>query len=255
MEYTRLRYAVEGGVARLTLQGSAGNRIDARCLDELEDAVARLREDPGAIVLLVTAAGDDFCTGWDDDFFATLVGAAPDRAWLDPFGVLSRLPLPVVAAVQGRAESAGLELALACDVRIAAATARFALPEVGLGYLPFAGGTQRLPRIAGRATALSMLLTGTVLDAEEALHCGLVSRVVPLETLTETAESLARTIASRGPVALRYAKEAVQAGSELSLDRGLRLEADLSVLLQSTRDRAEGVRGFIEKRPTRFEGR
>jgi enoyl-CoA hydratase/carnithine racemase len=146
-------------------------------------------------------------------------------------------------------------MALACDIRVAADDARFALPEVGMGSLPLAGGSQRLPRIAGRAVAASMLLLGDELDAHAAHHAGIVSRVFPSADLAAEAEALATRIAAHGPLALRYAKEAVYQGSEMTLDQALRHELDLSVILQTTSDRDEGVRAFSEKRPPRFEGR
>jgi enoyl-CoA hydratase/carnithine racemase len=129
------------------------------------------------------------------------------------------------------------------------------MPEVSQGTLPLAGGSQRLPRVVGRAVAASMLLLGDELDAQAAYRAGLVSRVFPAAVLASEAESLAQRIAAHGPLALRYAKEAVHHGAELSLDQALRYELDLSVILQTTRDRAEGVRAFLEKRPPKFEGR
>jgi enoyl-CoA hydratase len=161
----------------------------------------------------------------------------------------------VLAPVQGRAVSGGLELALAADVRVCSEDARFGLPEVGAGLLPLAGGSQRLPRVVGRSRATSMLLLSDELDAEAAYRAGLVSRVFGRGTLESETRTLAERIASRGPLGLRYAKEAVLRGAEMTLDQGLRHELDLSVILQTTEDRAEGVRAFLEKRPPRFEGR
>jgi enoyl-CoA hydratase/carnithine racemase len=163
--------------------------------------------------------------------------------------------MPVVTSLQGNIVSAGLELALCADIRIAADDARFSLPELSQGLLPLSSGSQRLTRIAGRSVASSMLLLGEELDATAALRCGLVSRVVPAKDLAREAEALAARVAERGPVALRYAKEAVHQGIEMSLDQGLRLELDLSIVLQTTADRAEGVKAFLEKRKPNFEGR
>jgi enoyl-CoA hydratase/carnithine racemase len=161
---------------------------------------------------------------------------------------------PVICAVNGDATSAGLELALACDLRIAAEGARFSLPETASGLLPMAGGSQRLPRLVGRGEALRLLLLAEPIDAAEALRIGLVSAVVPGERLLAEAEALAFRLASRGPIALRYAKEAVRRGLEQPLDQALRFETDLTVILQTTEDRAEGVRAFLEKREPRFRG-
>ncbi|MEX0785070.1 MAG: enoyl-CoA hydratase-related protein, partial [Dehalococcoidia bacterium] len=141
-----------------------------------------------------------------------------------------------------------------CDVRLAAEGARFSLPETGSGALPMAGGTQRLARLVGRGEALRLILLGEEIDAQEALRIGLVSGVYPKEQLLGEAEALAQRMASRGPIALRYAKEAVRRGLDQPLDQALRYETDLTVILQSTEDRAEGVRAFLEKREPKFKG-
>jgi enoyl-CoA hydratase len=160
----------------------------------------------------------------------------------------------VVCAINGDAIGAGLELALACDVRIAADGATLSVPEVSLGLLPLAGGTQRLPRLIGRGKALEMILTGEPIDTQEALRVGLVSAVVPRERLLAEAEAIASRIAERGPLAVRYAKEAIARGLEMPLEQALRFETDLTIILQTTEDRAEGVRAFLEKRKAEFKG-
>ena len=167
----------------------------------------------------------------------------------------SRCPQPIIAAIGGFAFGGGLELALACDMRIAAANATLGLTEVNLAIIPGGGGTQRLPRIVGRGKALEMILTGARIPADEALRIGLVERVVPEGQALAAATELARTLAARAPVALRYAKEAVVKGLELPLADGLRLETDLSTLLRTTEDRVEGAKAFLEKRPPRWTGR
>jgi enoyl-CoA hydratase len=173
----------------------------------------------------------------------------------DPFGCLAELPQPVVCAINGDAFGAGLELALACDVRIASEGASFALPDISLGLLPVAGGTQRLPRLVGRGKALEMVLTGEPVDAQEALRIGLVGAVAPPEVLATVAEAVASRIAERGPLAVRYAKEAVSRGIDMPLEQSLRYETDLTVILQTTEDRAEGVKAFLEKRRPEFKGK
>jgi enoyl-CoA hydratase/carnithine racemase len=173
----------------------------------------------------------------------------------DPFAAIATLGCLTVVLVRGRALSGGFELALACDIRIGDSTARFGMPEVAQGSLPLAGATQRLPRIAGKAAALAMLLLGEEFDAERAYQSGIVSRLTQPGDLEAEAQSIAEAVASRGPLALRYAKEATVRGIDMTLDQGLRFETDLSVILQSTADRAEGLRAFFEKRPPRFEGR
>ena len=250
---------LRGPIARLTLaRPERENAIDATVVRELRDACEAVTD--AVRVLLLTAEGDVFSRGWDWD---ALLGETTDPASAlrshgippDPFGCLADLPQPVVCAVNGDATGAGLELALACDVRIAADGARFSLPEVSMGLLPLAGGTQRLPRLVGRGKALEMILTGEPIDAEEALRIGLVSAVVPPDRLLAEAEAIASRIAERGPLAVRYAKEAISRGLEMPLEQALRFETNLTIILQTTEDRAEGVRAFLEKRKAEFKGR
>jgi enoyl-CoA hydratase len=162
------------------------------------------------------------------------------------------MPRPVVCAITGDAHSAGLELALACDIRIASPDARFSLPEVRMGLLPLAGGTQRLPRLIGRGRALEMILSGDSIDASDALRIGLISAVA--HDPAAEAGRIAGRIADQAPIATRYAKEAVARGTEMPLQQALRFETDLTVILQTTEDRAEGVRAFLEKRRPEFKG-
>jgi enoyl-CoA hydratase len=173
----------------------------------------------------------------------------------DPFGCLAALAKPVVCAVNGEAASAGLELALACDIRIAAEAARFSLPELSMGLLPMAGGLPRLARLVGRGKALELALTGDEIDAAEALRIALVSAVVPADRLAAEADAIAGRIAERGPIATTYAKEAVSRGIDMPLEQALRFETDLTIILQTTEDRAEGVRAFLDKRKPEFKGR
>jgi enoyl-CoA hydratase len=252
MNYEALQLQLDLPIARLDLRRpERGNRIDSRLILELADACEMLRDLDDVRVVLLTAQGRDFCLGWEDDVFESGGGPQPD-----PFGCVAGLPQPVLAVIQGQAISAGLELALACDVRIAGDDARFALPESDAGRLPAAGGTQRLPRLVGRGRALAMLLCGEELDAAAAYRAGLVSKVAPKSDLGAAAEALAASIASRGPIALKYAKEAVHRGLEMTLEQALRYETDLTVILQTTEDRAEGVRAFLEgKRTPRFKGK
>jgi enoyl-CoA hydratase/carnithine racemase len=168
---------------------------------------------------------------------------------------MERCPQPIIAAIRGYAFGGGLELALACDIRVAAEDAQLGLTEINLAIIPGGGGTQRLPRLVGRGKALEMILTGMRVPAAEALRIGLVERVVPVPELQAAAQTLARTIADKAPVALRYAKEAVVGGLGLPLDDGIRLENDLATLLRTTEDRVEGAKAFVEKRKPRWTGR
>ena len=244
-----------GPVAFLALRRpEKENAIDGALLAELADACEAIEVDGKLRVVVLTAEGDNFCRGWDA---AILAGedpsGLPDQG--DPFAALADLPRPVVCAVQGEVLSAGLELALACDVRVAAEDARLGLPETKLGLLPMGGGTQRLARLVGRGKALEMILSGEPVDAREALRIGLVSAVAPRDKLAAEAEAIAKRIAERGPIAVRYAKEAVRRGLEMPLEQALRYETDLTIILQTTEDRKEGVRAFLEKRSPKFKGR
>jgi enoyl-CoA hydratase/carnithine racemase len=179
----------------------------------------------------------------------------PDAGWPDGLGAVAGLTRPVIAAVQGAALGWGLALALACDLRIAAAGAVLALSDVREGRLPGGGAIQRLVRMVGTARTLELVLLGSRLPAARAAEWGLVSAVVGRAGLRAAAARTARALAARGPLAVRLAKEAVLKGLDLPLAEGIRLEQDLYVLLQTTADRREGVRAFLERRKPRFGGR
>ena len=199
-----------------------------------------------------------FATGRLQPPAEVAAAAMPERMnWITRMAAaaaIAKLPMPTIAILNGDAMAHGLEVAIAADLRIAVDTARLgigSLPDCGF---PYDGGTQRLPRLVGPGIARDMLLTGRMLSAHEALAAGLVNRVAPAEELENVAEQLVQQIVSAGPVASRYAKEAVHASGDLSMAQGLRLEADLSVILHSTEDRAEGLRSFAEKRAPQFRG-
>ncbi len=243
MTYQNLLVEKKGHVVLLRLRRDT---LDAETVRELAAAAEEIQDDDDAYVVVLSGDGQTFCRGWD---------TSPEGVVADSFSFLSSLSRPIIAAVRGDALSVGLELALACDVRISGEGARFGLPEASLGLIPSCGGTQRLPRVVGRAKALQMMLLGEVIDATEALRCGLVSRVVPDHGVDAEVLALAERIASRGPLAVRYAKEAILRGMEMPLEQALRFETDLTVILQTTDDRAEGVRAFLDKREPRFKGR
>jgi enoyl-CoA hydratase/carnithine racemase len=256
-----LSLGTSGAIALLTLcRPEDGNSLDAALVHELARACESLAADDSLRAVLLAAEGDIFSRGWD---WEALLGETTDPVAAlrsrgippDPFGCLAGLPQPVICALNGDAIGAGLELALACDVRIAAEGARFSLPEVSLGLLPLAGATQRLPRLIGRGRALEMILTGDTVSADDAPHIGLVSAVVPRDRLLAEAEAIASRIAERGPLAVRYAKEAVSRGLEMPLEQALRFETDLTIILQTTEDRAEGVKAFLGKQKPDFKGR
>jgi len=227
--------------------------------EELLRVFASLKSDEDVRAIVVTGAGERaFSAGADiKEFLEPPVPTRyrEQRRQLDYRAEMDRCPQPIIAAIRGFALGGGLELALACDIRIAAEDAQLGLTEINLAIIPGGGGTQRLPRLVGRGKALEMILTGGRVPAAEALSIGLVERVVPVAALMPTALALARTIAEKAPVALRYAKEAVVSGLALPLADGLRLETDLSVLLRTTEDRLEGARAFVEKRKPKWSGR
>jgi enoyl-CoA hydratase/carnithine racemase len=264
---TRCEWASEGGtigtstdiapvilertatVATVTLnRPSNGNRIDIELASSLREICRLISEDDGLLLVVLTANGDVFSiedsAGVLNDSDESLAAAA-----------VAALAIPVLVAVNGDATGPGLELALAGDLRVCVPTAGFGFTGLAMGVIPQDGGTQRLPRLVGPAWARDMLFTGRMLDAEEALSIGLVNRVAQgPDGLRDAVAEMAGQIASGSPIGARYAKEAVLKGMDLSLEQGLGLEADLNVILQSTSDRAEGIKSFVEKRPPNFTG-
>jgi enoyl-CoA hydratase len=235
--YRTLALDVRPPVAEITLTADTG---DPACFDELAHAVARLSDEASVhAVLLMLAQGPPSGTCGD----VAVSGGAVLRS-------LELLPQPMIAVVEGAAEGVAVEMCLACDIRVASEGATFALTEI-----PALGATQRLPRLIGRTRAAEMILAGTRVDAATAFAWGLVNAVTPAGGARVRAERIAASICQRGPLAVRYAKEAVARGADMPLDQALRYETDLTVILQTTSDRAEGVRAFLEKRQPRFEGR
>jgi enoyl-CoA hydratase/carnithine racemase len=220
----------------------------AQLSDELTDLCNEIVWDEEIRVVALTGSGEkSFSIGID------LIGTAPRiQSLAEP---VWKLDQPVIAAINGDATGQGLELALACDIRVATEASHFGLPHIKKGLIPWDGGTQRLSRLVGSGKTLEMILTGEMIDAQEALRIGLVNKVVPREELMKAVTGLAQEMASKGPIALRYAKEAIHKGMDLTLEQGLRLEADLYLLLHTTKDRSEGIKAFREKKVPRFEGR
>jgi len=255
-----VRYEMQDGVATVTLdRPDVLNAMNGPMRAELMEIFTRLRTDDAVKVVLVTGAGERaFSAGADIREFLeppTPTHFREARRRVDFRAEMERCPQPIIAAIRGFALGGGLELALACDIRIAAEDAQLGLTEINLAIIPGGGGTQRLPRLVGRGKALEMILTGMRVPAAEALRIGLVERVVPVTELMPAAQTLARQIADKAPIALRYAKESVVSGLALPLADGLRLEGDLSTLLRTTEDRVEGAKAFVEKRKPRWTGR
>lgn len=246
-----------GRVLQLTLnRPQARNALNNALLAQLADALDAAARDPeiGACLLVGNkryfAAGADLHEMAENDLAATLNDPRPGLwARIDAFNK------PLIAVVNGYALGAGCELALLCDLLVAGDNARFGLPEITLGLMPGAGGTQRLIRSVGKALASKMVLSGEPIDAREAQQAGLVSDIWPAELSEEYALQLATTIASRAPLALQAAKQALRQAQEVSLHAGLRAERQLFTLLAATDDRREGITAFLEKRPADYKGR
>lgn len=254
-------YETSGGIATITLDSPAtGNRVSGELAEEFRDVCRKVREDDGTRVVVVTGNGPSFSMGRspfpEDSRGIEAVDVESWLAWMRVAESLAALPMPVIAGLNGDALDHGLELALAADLRVCSDNARLGFPDrTPASGFPFDGGTQRLPRLVGPAMALDMLLTGRTVSAAEALQMGLVNKVAAGTDVGEATRKVAQEIAEGAPVAARFAKEAVRDGRELILQQGLRLEADLNVLLQTTEDRTEGLASFREKRTPVYRGR
>ena len=260
MDYQAILFEKKDGIAYVTLnRPEVLNARNRRMREELIDAVTAIRADPEVRVVILTGAGErSFSAGRDLKEAAQekvgVVAARQAKMEISDTEMIARLNKPVIAAINGFALGGGCEMALACDIRVAVEGAKVGLPEVSRGMIPGSGGTQRLSRVVGLGKALELILTGSVIDAEEACRIGLVNKVVPRDGLMAAAEEYAQAIATKAPVAVVLAKEAVREGYEMSLDDGLRLETDLSALLRTTEDIKEGARAFVEKRPPQWRG-
>ena len=237
-----------GAVATMTMGRAGGdNRVDGALASALASACADLDADDAVRVVVLTGAGGVFS--------ADMADPAPDGSLVRAASTLASVRKPTVAAINGDCLDQGLELAMACDLRVAVRSARLGLRHVAQGWLPWDGGTQRLVRWVGRAQALRLLLTSELITADEAHRIGLVQCVADDRQLDEAVDALATAVAEGAPTAAAYAKEAVAGAGDLTVEQGLRLEADLSILLQGTEGRAEGLRSFAEHRPPRQGGR
>jgi enoyl-CoA hydratase len=232
------------------------NALTFQLASELNDICQKIYEDQEVRAVIITGKGKESFSIGNDGVVGREPGAKGEPlSRISVASPVSTLPQPVIAAINGDALGQGLELALACDLRICASHARFAMDQVTKGNIPRDGGTQRLSRLVGKGKALELILTGEKIDAREALRIGLVHRVVSPDELMTTVFTAAQQIASKAPFAMRLVKEAVYQGMELTLEQGLHLEADLYFLLHTSQDRTEGIRAFREKRPPQFKGK
>jgi enoyl-CoA hydratase/carnithine racemase len=238
---------------------AAHNLINLQMAQEMDEICRQINQDNDVYVVTLTGVGDAFCAGSEKEksFQSGKKQIRSDEEIARKYNVaasIASIEKPVIAGVNGDALGEGLEIALACDIRIATPQARFGFPDVVFGLIPSDGGTQRLPRIIGRGKALEYILTAEIFGATEALETGLVTKVVPAESLSAEVDTLAKSAAGKAPISLRYIKEAINKGLDLTMEQGLRLEADLYFLLHTTADRTEGIKAFQQKRPPEFKG-
>jgi len=248
-------YEKEGKIVTITLNlTDTLNRIDGESFRALSRSLMDFRDDPEAWVAIITGTGETFSTGADH---GTLLQPWADKSFQVPPLITRGLDIwkPLIAAINGPARGGGLEIALACDIRIASENAYLQMPEVGRGLLPGWGGTQRLPQMISPAKAAEMIFLGTPISAEDAYRLGLVNKVVPLTELLATAKGWAAKICENGPIGVRRAKEAMIRGRNMALEDGLSLElAFLEEVLQSE-DYQEGLRALAEQRKPEYKGR
>jgi len=235
------------------------NALNAQTMDEIDQVFREARKDDGVKAVIVTGTGEKaFVAGADITELAQktpITGKETSERGQEILSSIERFPKPVIAAINGFALGGGCELALACHIRIASETAQIGLPEVTLGVIPGYGGTQRMARLLGKGKALELICTGDRITAEEANRIGLVNKVVAPDQLMPEAETMARRIMTRGPLAVRAAIEAVMSGSEMPFEEGQFLEATLFGLLCASEDSKEGMQAFIEKRKANFRGK
>jgi len=252
-------YKKEGRVAIFTInRPEAMNALNMEAVRELLEAMTAFRDDPELWVGIVTGTGEKaFCGGADIKDTLPFMKEHSRNPWSVPPSIMRGLELwkPLIAAINGMALGGGLELALACDIRIASETARLGTPEVTLGMMPGWGGTQRLPRAISWCNAAELLLMGKLIDAQEAYRIGLVNKVVPQGEVLATAKEWAETICQTGPLAVRAVKEAMIRGSAMTLEEGLRLENSFVAYIMGTEDFTEGTTAFVEKRKPSYKAK
>ncbi len=249
----------DGRVAILTInRPDKLNALNQEVRDAMVAVLPQLAEDDSVGVVVITGAGEkSFVAGADIGEFEGRSPFDQREAMASPriFDVMSGFPKPVIAMINGFCLGGGCELAMSCDLRTAADSARFGQPEINLGLIPGGGGTQRMPRLVGTGQAMRLILSGDMIPAAEAKELGLVEQVFAADELREKTLELAQRIASKSPLTLRIAKEAVRAAERLSIEDGITYERDLFCLAFSTEDKAEGVAAFLAKRQAEWKGR
>lgn len=259
-DWHMIRLEKDGPVALVTLTNPPLNVLHPQMAAELDACFTALASDPDVVVAVLTGEGERaFCAGFDIKEFPAMMAPGGAEAVVQKLhaslGKIMHLGKPTIAAINGLALGGGLEVSMACDLRIAAANAQLGQPEIKLGLLPGAGGTQRLPRLVGAGIAKELMYMGDPINAEEAYRIGLVNKVVPTGEALAVATDMARTIAARAGVALRYIQQAVNRGLGTTLEAGLHIEADLFAKVFQTEDVREGVDAFINRRPPQFRHR
>ena len=257
MEFSNILVNVDHYIGMITLNRPENrNALDLNTLHEIEKALENWKSNQKIRVVMITGAGDkSFASGADIRQLheRTMIEAlAPNMT--ATYRKIEEYEKPTIAAINGFALGGGLELALACDIRIASKNAKIGLPEVGLGIIPGAGGTQRLTRIVGKGKAMELILTGDIISADEASNIGLISAVVPSENLIEKAKEYAEKISLKGPLALRLAKAAVNRGADIEMETALYIEKLSQTILMGSEDKQEGTKAFLEKRKPQFKG-
>ena len=255
-----VKTAIEDRVAVITIDHPPVNALNATTLSELSEAVDEVIANPEVKAVVITGAGQiAFVDGADINEFTSISTAEQAieaaRRGQTVFSKIECSPKPFIAAVNGVALGGGMELALACHIRLIGDRAKLGQPEINLGIIPGWGGTQRLPRLIGRAKAIEWILTGDMVTAQEALRLGLVNQVVPQDQVLKAAKNLARKIAAKGSVAIRESLRAIEEGLHLPLEQGLAREADAFGRIAATEDCREGVSAFLEKRQPQFKDR
>lgn len=250
---------IDGAVATLVINRPPANTLTPELLAELSTTFDQVAKDEAVKVVVLTGTGRFFIAGADIRVLASMSSSKEgETIALQGQVILNRIEAfekPVIAAINGICLGGGLELAMCCHIRLAAEGSRLGQPEINLGIMPGFGGTQRLPRIVGQSKAMELILTGEPISAQEAKTIGLVSQIVPPEDLLRQAQGVARTIASKGQIAVRASLRAIRQGVELNLHDGLALEARLFGGLCDTDDKKEGLAAFLEKRQPRFVDR